>query len=330
MRMKRSFDVVTIGAATQDVFLRSRHLEQRRDSRAPDGLDAIIRLGTKIHVDELAFSTGGGATNASVTFARLGLKTACISCIGKDERGELLVHELQANHVHTSLLQRDSELQTGYSVILLNHTGHRAIFTYRGASNHIQSSSISWKTLSTRAFYLTSVGGNLGLVRAIFTHATKYGSCVAWNPGNAELEQGPRNLAPYLASTDILILNRDEASMLTGKPKRQLQQIIHALVPMIRGTLVITDGEQGAYVVNEHERLYSPILPGTRVNTTGAGDAYGSGFAGAIFQKKDSVTSMRVAMLNATGVVTHMGAKAGIIKKFPSKKELERVHVYSC
>ena len=55
------------------------------------------------------------------------------------------------------------------------------------------------------------------------------------------------------------------------------------------------------------------------MNTTGAGDAFGSAFTAAWIKTDDAKKSLAVAMLNATSVVSHMGAKAGILKTYPKK-----------
>ena len=94
-----SFDIVTIGAATQDVFIKSKKFEELRDPHAPDGFDACVPLGSKIDVDDLFFSTGGGATNSAVTFARLGFKTACLSRLGQDMTGSTILAELKKEKI---------------------------------------------------------------------------------------------------------------------------------------------------------------------------------------------------------------------------------------
>ncbi len=328
--MSRSFDLVTVGASTQDVFLQSRSFQRVRDPRAPDGFDALIPFGAKLGVDDIFFATGGGATNAAVTATRFGLDTACVGCVGTDTHADDLLKELRAERITTTFFQRDKELHTGYSVILLDGTGHRAIFTHRGASNHIQSKHIPWKMIDTKAWYLTSVGGNLDLIHAIARNARLQKRFFAWNPGNEELKHGLHELAPILLSTDVLLLNREEASLLSGRPVRHLSSIVRTLLPLVRDTLLITDGEHGAYVFTQDQSYYSPILPATRVNTTGAGDAFGSAFVASRLLGKSTEISLGAAMLNATGVVTHMGAKKGILKKFPSSSELSRVTLEAC
>lgn len=320
------FDVVTIGAATRDVFLRSEQFERRKDSHAPDGFDACFPMGAKIDIDDVIFETGGGATNAAVTFQRLGCKTACVARIGRDIDGAEIIERLKKEKISANYLQRDPKQNTGYSVILLAGSGHRSILVHRGASN-ILDPHIPWQKLRPRWVYLTSVAGNKKLLTNLFREQKKRDLHVAWNPGNAELEMGLKQLTPWLSQCDIVILNRTEAAILTDESPRHLESIMHRLSILPRQALVITDGEHGAYVAARGTKWHAPALRAKRINTTGAGDAFGSAFTATAIKTGNLDQSLRVALLNATGVITHMGAKAGILKAFPSKKELERVKV---
>ena len=65
--------ILTVGAAIQDVFLsNSPALESIRVEATHDSTE--LELGAKFDVNKVDLSTGGGATNAAVTFARQGLQ----------------------------------------------------------------------------------------------------------------------------------------------------------------------------------------------------------------------------------------------------------------
>lgn len=326
--MAGSFDVITIGSATQDVFIRSQALEVQKDPTAPDGFDACIPMGSKLPIDELTFATGGGATNAAVTLARFGLKTACFSVVGDDETGRTLINQLRDEDIDTSGIMINTGEKTAYSVILVAGSGQRGILTHRGAAGFLNAASFPWT--NTKWIYLTSLGGNLQNNREVFAQAIELGARVAWNPGNADLELGADKLAPLLRQTDVLILNREEAAELAQLPPRHLKEIISDITQHVARKnfiLVITDGGNGAYVHTEGETWYAPALKGERKNTTGAGDAFGSAFVSAIAQQKNLKTALAWGMLNSFGVITHMGAKAGILKKPPTDKDVKIVSI---
>ncbi|MCR4278345.1 MAG: carbohydrate kinase family protein [bacterium] len=322
-----TFDIITIGSAVQDVFLRSDAFMQKKDTHAPDGVDACFPMGSKLKLDEVSFDTGGGATNAGATFARLGFSTSCIVRLGKDIAGEAITRMLDEHGINASHIQIDSKLNTGYSAVLLSKEGHRSILSYRGASSEIDPKIIPWKSLKTDWLYLTSIAGKKTLLQSIFEHVRSKKIHVAWNPGGSELALGLEYLTPYILDCDILSLNREEAAELTNVSPRHIDFAIHRLAPLPRQALIITDGANGAYVHSRGVTWHAKTLKGKRVNTTGAGDAFGSGFVAGAIKTGNLEKALAIAMLNAHGVVTHMGAKNGILSRFPSVLAMKRVKI---
>ncbi|MFA6429469.1 MAG: carbohydrate kinase family protein [Patescibacteria group bacterium] len=323
----QTFDIFTIGAATRDIFVRSPKFEETPNPNAPDGTSACFPMGGKIDVSDMTFSTGGGATNAAVTFARFGLNTVCVARVGCDDSAAYIHDQLSAEGINVHHLQMDEEHATAHSIILLSGTGHRSILTYRSASEHLSAQDIPWKALSARWIYLTNVSANMDVLEQTFAAAKSMGATVAWNPGAAELRLGKEALEPFLKHVAVLILNREEACLLSEQPKRDLKAMIAHLEHYPSRALVITDGQQGAYVHSGGQTWYAPALKTTRVNATGAGDAFGSAFVAGLALGLPVEDCLRTAMLNATSVVSHMGAKAGILKKPPTKAALQKVEI---
>ena len=321
--------VCTIGSGTRDVFVRSSHFEKHKDTDSPSGFDACFPLGAKINLDSVIFETGGGATNAAVTFARSGLKTSCICRIGKDDNGETVKKVLNQNNVQTHLIQTDGKAQTGYSVIILSGTGQRSILVFRGASRSLNAKLIPWSKFSKTWFYLTSLGGNKTALNTIVKNVNQQNCKLAWNPGNSELALGLKTLRPYFKQSDILILNREEAASVCGCKPALLNKIFKTLGVLPRIALVITDGPKGAYAHDSlnNKTYYTKALPGKRINTTGAGDAFGSAFTASIIKNNDVKHALAAGSINSLGVITHMGAKAGLFKEFPSHKKLSSVKI---
>lgn len=328
-RTTKKFDVISVGAAVLDQYVTSSALETKKDIHSPNGFDNCFPIGAKLPIDETEIQTGGGATNAAVTFSRLGLKTATIARIGDDLYGNLIKDVLKDEGIHTDLIQTDKEHKTGQSIIFLTNSGQRTIFVHRGASAIINKREIKWAELKTRWFYITSTGGDLSLVSMILDRAEAIGASVFWNPGSSELKKGYAKLVPLMKRVDILDLNREEASELTEQPMRHLKKIINKLGQLPRLGLLVTDGPNGAYLHTKCCTWYAPPLPAKRVNTTGAGDAFGSGFIAGFIPTCDLHTGMKVGMLNSVGVITHMGAKTGILSEWPKKAVLDRVIIRS-
>jgi len=321
------FDIVTIGSATQDVFVQSDAFKTIKDPHAPDGVDACFPMGAKLPLDDIFFDTGGGATNAAATFARLGWKTTCITRVGTDPAAEVIHRALHELGIDASHVQIDPKRKTAYSVILLSGIGHRSILSHRGASAEINPKEINWKNIPAKWIYLTSVSGKKDLLKSIFTHAGEKKMRVAWNPGGGELKLGLEMLTPWILECDFLSVNREEAAELSGVSPRHVESAIHRLGPLPKQALIVTDGGKGAYVHSRGTTWHAKTMRGKRVNTAGAGDAFGSGFVAGAMKTGNLEKALAVGMLNAHGVITHMGAKHGILSKFPSLFTMKRVPI---
>ena len=130
--------IAAFGAASQDVFISGKGIRAQLDPRTNEHMEEFtedFKLGAKITVDNVVFSTGGGATNAAVTFARQGLESAFVGKIGDDMAGHGVVGELDKENVDTSGVIYHPSNGTQYSTVLLADTGERTILVYRGAAN---------------------------------------------------------------------------------------------------------------------------------------------------------------------------------------------------
>lgn len=328
-RRRPVFDVITIGSGVIDHFAKSKAFELEPSRSSPTGFDACFPLGAKLALDDLSLHTGGGATNAAATFGRLKFKTAAVCRVGNDVFGGLVTDQLRSDGVSTAFVQVDPKVGTGQSIILLAHSGHRSILSFRGASAEINTKAIPWNNLTARWFYITSLGGDIGLLSLILDRALACGAKVAWNPGGAELSKGLDKLTPLIRRVDIFDVNREEAASLTETPVRHLKTIMDMIADLPRVALLLSDGPRGAYLSARGCTWFSPALPGRRVNTTGAGDALGSGFVAGFVKTCDLTIGLRVGMLNALGVIMQMGAKNGILESWPSERELARVRIQS-
>jgi sugar/nucleoside kinase (ribokinase family) len=319
-------DVLTIGAGTRDVFIKSKHFERKADPHAPAGFDACFPMGSKIPLDDIYLETGGGATNAAVTFQQLGFKTACLCRVGTDSNGTAVKEALKARGINTNFIQTDEKRQTSYAVILLSGSGKRSILVYRGASNFLDTKECNWSKMNPSWIYLTSLGGKMPQVKDIFDNAKEKNISVAWNPGNGELKQGLKKLKKYIQATDLFFVNREEAAVLTEKPPRHLEDIVKALGPLPKQALIITDGPAGAYGYDPKDNtlVHIEAVPGKRRNTTGAGDAFGSGFTASFIHDSNLREALCVGSHNSVGVITTMGAKVGILEEFPNEQKLKR------
>lgn len=319
------FDVITIGAGTRDVFLVSKKFQMVKSPKFSTGIGECVALGAKIEIEDMVHTTGGGATNAAATFARLGLNAATVCRVGDDAIGRDLIIDLHREGVVTTLIQRVSGGMTAYSTLLTDaKSGERTVLVYRGVSASFGVTDIPWDECSARWFYLTSLGGNLPLSKKIVAHAGWCGAAIAWNPGSRELKKGMGMIQGFLPRVQVLMVNREEAHMLTGRD--EIDGMFERLATD-GNVVLITDGERGSYAHRDGRSWFAGTAGSKAVSRTGAGDAFGSGFVAAYMKTKDVPTSLAVGTLNADSVIRQIGAKAGILNRWPSQASLKRVSI---
>lgn len=313
-----NYDIITFGSATRDVFLKSKYFKIVGEKKFVTGLGLCLSLGSKIDVEDIYFSTGGGGTNVAATFVNQGFKTAFCGMVGKDFAAEQIISSLEKLGIDTSFLLRTDKKPTNYSVILSSNGKERTILVFRGAAGELSKKNIPWSKLKTQWLYLAPLSGKLAhLFGTLVDFAHKEGIMVAANPGNSQLALDKKELKKILKKIDVLILNLEEAALLTGLPFKKEKEIFKKLKDMVPGIWVVTKGPGGA-VASDGLFLYSaPILnlKTKVVDRTGAGDAFASGFLSGLIKKTNIVSAMQMGIANSAACLRKCGAKEGILEK---------------
>ena len=319
--MTDSFDVITIGTATRDAFIKSEHFHVDPDHHVLGGKGLVMALGAKLEVPEIFFSTGGGATNAAVTFCRQGQRTACIAVIGNDDAGHAVLNDLEKEHVFTGLIHREHKA-TAFSLLLEPKSGERTVLIHRGVSENLKASGVNWNNIDTKWFYISSLAGNIALLKHIVSFAREKGMRLAYNPGGKELHQRSR-IMPLLKYIEVLIVNREEASLITGVGFEKQKEMFDIWDKMSPGINVMTDARNGVTVSDGNYLYHAGIYKEKKmIDRTGAGDAFGSGFVASLMDfPQDIERAIRLGSANATAKVEGMGAKYGLLTKSQFEKD---------
>lgn len=301
--------IVSVGAAVQDVFLSHSDEFKPVTDKAAHEQFMKLELGAKADVNNITFSTGGGATNAAVTFARQGLRAQFIGAIGRDPAGSAVLDDLDKEGIDTSKVIY-SKYNTGYSVLLLAPSGERTILTYRGASTHYRVDDYSLADSDADWLYVSSLAGNMDLLHKLFSQATRKGVKVMFNPGKGELAH-PEKLKGLLEDVEVLSVNREEMQKIVhGEELEELVRHAHHYVPVA----IVSDGPNGVIASDGKTIVRAGMYEDVPVkDRTGAGDAFGSGFLSQWAQGKSLTDSIIFASANSTSVVTEIGAKTGIL-----------------
>lgn len=344
--------IITIGSATQDIFIESNDLHTQ-ELETDYGMQSYITLqeGSKIEVKSLNYHTGGGATNSATSFARLGFSTTCCIKIGSDDSGTHIIQQLKQNSIipHASI---DSKTATGTSFILPTKNHDRVVLCWRGANTQLTYDDIPPSLIEqSDALYITSLTGPASYaLPQLVKHAKKYNKMVITNPGTSQLSVNTQTLFESLPYIDILVLNNYETdicmqSLIAEKlaiiaPKKN--QPVHApalfainntydikdfFISMLKlgpSIIAVTNGKEGVYLAHKESLFFHHSLPTHVVNTLGAGDAFSSAFSAAFLYSNNLQKALLCGLINAKSVIEHLDAKTGLL----TQKTLEEKYAH--
>ncbi len=344
------YDIITFGSATRDIYLKSKKFLSLPGEKFVTGEGICLALGSKTEVEDILFFSGGGGTNTAVTFKNQGFKVAYCGMVGNDFFGNLIIEELKKLEIDAGFVRRTKIKPTNLSVFLAYPGKDRTILVYRGASDLLSKKDIPWEEIkNSRWFYLAPFSGKLAdLTLELVDFAKKNKIKVAFNPGYNQLTLPKKILERILSKVDILILNREEASLLTEasaeveknkyssttKIPYQVDEVLTSSLPsshkwdlvkekevfkkideMTKGIAIMTKGGEGV-VVSDGKYLYrAASLKLKGVDGTGAGDAFGSGFVSGLIQENNIEYAIQLAMANSGYAITKWGAKEGLLTK---------------
>lgn len=302
---------LSIGGATYDLFL------EMGDALKHDAAGLLLPSGGKIRVKGVTETCGGGACNTAVGLARLGLSAGFCGIVGSDQWGERLIATMKKEGVNTASATVVEHETSSFSIILTMGSGERTILYTPGVNEHLHDAMFDVAAIDTcTAVYLNHLSDSScmiedDIVKAILRHPDIH---LTWNPGGCQIEQGfdAKEKKDLLKVTDLLVLNKEEAMKFsrTGSVKEALMTLSKAGAKHV----CITDGKHGVTATDGAKTWHCPVLKDTKiVETTGAGDAFGTGATWALATGKSLPDALKAGTLNAASVVGRIGAQAGLL-----------------
>ena len=333
------FDVVTIGSATKDAFIETDGANIVSVAKK-DKNSAFMAYpyGSKIEINNFNIAIGGGAVNTACNFAGLGMKTATIVKVGEDSTGKDIVKMLEKRGISTDAVVFDEDENTGFSVILLSFQGDRTVLAHRGPNATISKKDIDFDLIkNSKWLYIAPLNGeSTEVLDKIADFAEENDVNMAINVGTSSIKRGEKYLDKILKTAEVVVMNSEEASMLTKieiRPDSTTEKFSECKIPPdiikmlkhLKSThakiVVITDGGNGAYAYDGKMFYQCDEFPAKVVSTLGAGDAFASTFVSVLHQSNwDIEKSLKFAAINAASVVGKFNAQDGQL----SMEEIER------
>ncbi len=335
------YDFLTIGSATLDIFVETP--EARIVSVvAPENKNEFMAFpyGAKLDIENFAFEIGGGALNTAINFKNLGFDTATIVKIGADPMAKAILAKAESADIETKHIVHSKHEKSGLSVILTSFQGDRTVLAHRGTNATLAAEEIDFDAIKkTKWLYLAPLNGDsTKSLDKIAQFAQEHNVNLSINLGTSSIKKCKNRLPAILRTAEIMIMNREEAQMLTNMAIRpdsthesfshffihpDIVSILDNLKFMTCGIVVVTDGKEGVYAHDGKKYYKCKEFPAKPVSTLGAGDAFASTFTAVYSQTNDIEKSLKYASVNAASVVEHFGAQKGFLTFDEIKKRLE-------
>lgn len=309
-----NIDILCIGDVVTDAFIRLPEDEAHTYTNE-DGKFLAIPFGTKFPYDhDVVIAGDGNAPNASVCFARIGLKSGLLSNVGHDQRGRDIIMALHKNGVDTRYVHINPGKVSNYNYILW-YKEERTILV------HHEQYDYHWPRVHPsdipKWVYFSSLSKHSMPFHDDLSDWLEENPDVklAFSPGTFQIEEGPQRLKRLYKRTNVLIINREEAVKIGGGKHENVHDLfdkLHALGPKL---IVITDGPKGCYASGSEGRFFMPVYPDPAppVERTGAGDAFSSTFVAALMKGESMQEALRWGPVNSMNVVQHVGPHDGLL-----------------
>ncbi|MFI0425650.1 MAG: carbohydrate kinase family protein [Flavobacterium sp.] len=260
---------------------------------------------------------GGSPTNVAVNASRLGLKTVLVASCGQDGLGDYIVRKLKSNHVNTDHIRKSDVAPT--SVIFVSKSTDTPDFiAYRQADCEIYEDQLpdgiieSAKIFHTTCFALSKNPARQTILNRA-RKAKELGLKLSIDINFSEKiwpdrEEAKLILKEYLANDPLVKLSEDDCYRLFAETKSE-EYIFDYFHGLGVTTICLTKGKNGVVVSDLNNGLFfQKALEIHEIkDTTGAGDAFWTGFLYAQIQNKTVEESMSIAQKLAAIKLQNVG-----------------------
>ena len=255
---------------------------------------------------------GGKGSNQALAAVRAGADTAFVACVGDDDFGRRMIASFKAEGIDTRAMMPVVGSSTGVALIFVAQSGENSIAIAAEANGHLTPQRVEphLDLIKQAGMLLMQLECPLRTVEMAARIASRAGVRVVLNPAPA------RPLPDSLLSCVQLITpNQTETELLTGVAVQSPDQAARASAILHEKgieTVVITLGEQGAYVSRQNQGVLIPGFKVEPVDTTAAGDTFNGALAAGLLEGRDLHDAVRFAHACAAISITGLGSQTSI------------------
>ncbi len=263
---------------------------------------SLPRINNSADVSSWREFYGGMGANTAVVSRSLGLRTALVSVIGADAKGEGYRKYLQNLGIDLRL-KRILNGDTTRSMFF-KEDGRQISFFYKGVTEKMDELEFD-KGLIHRASCIYMARTYLNLQKRV-SYASR-NRFLVYNPGYGvfDFESVPKKFYQILKNVNVLVLNDHELRHL----KTIGFSISHRLGPSV---FIITRGEKGTISYSNGVQMTVPVYKTDSVDASGAGDAFNAGFIAAHLRGFETHDAINFANATASFIVEKWGCQTNL------------------
>lgn len=309
------FDIVSIGDTTLDAFIELSEATVHCNINHVD-CQLCLSYANKIPFDALTIIPAcGNSSNNAIGSSRLGMKVAFLSSVGDDLQGQQIINEHKKEGVDTDFILVNKNVPTNFHFVLVFRGERTILIKHQNYQYKLPEAVDTPKWI----YFSSMAAGTEKFHDQLDKFLAKHKDIkLAFNPGTFQMRMTKKILGIY-KRTEILFLNREEAQLVTQQTTRDIHKLAHGMHKMGAKIAVITDGRDGSYASDGNTIWFVDHFPAPRVEATGAGDAYGTGFTAAIFHGRPIPEAMVWGTVNGGNVALHVGPHEGL----QTRKQIE-------
>ena len=290
-------------------------------------LERPAKPGETVLGEKFYTAPGGKGGNQAVAAARVSKMNSVnfLGSVGNDSYGTELTDYLVNENIVTSNINIDKNNHSGIAIIFTDKNGENYVNAVYGA-NEIRNNKIidSFnKNIKNTKILITQNEMNEKITLSCMEIAIKNNIPIILDP--APFKQSLKN--EYYKMADIITPNEIEAEYMTGIEIKNIDDAKKAgnkLFDQKIKNIIITLGENGAFLVNNETEKYFPPYPVREVKASvGAGDAF-TGILGASLSSGMILDeAIKIAIVGSALSTTKDGAQ----ESMPYYSEIEEIIV---
>jgi len=298
------------------------------------GYEKLPEPNQLVNCEPLRLEIGGGATNAGIALASIGVEVEIIGYIGEDVFGDGVINLIRKTTAGVSFLKRSEDFSTSTSIVLIPESGERAFIHHPGANGCLTGKDLieAIENLDGDHFNLSGYGVLPGIkiedLKSVFLKAKERGLTISFDVVTIEDLKKYKSefVEEILPLVDFFSPNLEEARIITGLDDPKLS--VKKLGKICKVFSTVTMGEKGAYISDGENVVYLPSLKIDTVDTTGAGDGFLAGLIYGFLKGWDIEKIGKFATVMGALATTEMGASA-VFRQKDKVNQFLKIHNFN-